>query len=409
MRIAHLVTQYPPRVSAGLGRYAEEIVAHQAGEHQVAVFTLNDGRLPRHEQHGVVAVHRPVGRLLGRLLRRRSPPRVAAALLALNILVSNWRGYRLLRRAPERPDVVAVHDATNLVGGLLCHYRLKVPLVFHVHTTEHGVSRRRGLPGQRWVLAAAERWLGRLARKVVVATPEMRQRLTAAGWDGARMEVVWLGGGAERALAGADPAALAAAATALRTRLGIPASAPVLLFVGRLVAHKGIYDLLAAMPALAGAVPGLRLLVVGDGDDGGLARAVAATGLDGQVVTSGFVTGRALLAHYQLADVCVFPSRFEPFGLVATEAMALGKPVVLGAGFSRIFLGDPGAPAARLLAGDGPHEIVAAVGEVFADPRLRRELGENGRRFARRLSWARTAARTVEVYRQAVSGGPPGA
>src|SRR5690606_31122944 len=179
------------------------------------------------------------------------------------------------------------------------------------------------------------------------------------------------------------------------------------LFVGRIERQKGVYQLLAAMPRIAAAVPGLRLVVVGEGDERGVRRIAAESGLADRVLTSGgWVDGRELPAYYAMADACVFPSLFEPFGLVATEAMALGRPTILGDGFSRVFLGDPAEPAARFVRAADPADIARGVIEVMTDPELRRMLGERGERLVRdRLSWARTAAETIAVYRSAAGGG----
>jgi glycosyltransferase involved in cell wall biosynthesis len=138
-------------------------------------------------------------------------------------------------------------------------------------------------------------------------------------------------------------------------------------------------------------------VIVGEGDEAGVARIVADAGLDERVLTSGgFVDGPALLEYYEMADICVFPSLFEPFGLVATEAMALAKPTVLGDGFSQIFLGDPADPGS----------IADAVIDLMKDPVARRALAENGERFVReRLSWARAAKETIASYRAALAAG----
>jgi glycogen synthase len=404
MRIAYVVTQFPPNITAGLGRYVEEITPHLANHHQLAVFTINDGRQPIQERRGTITVYRPLGRILGAVIRRRRfNSRAEFVVLGVNVVVSNWRYFvRLLRASRrDRPDLVVVHDATNFICGLLCHYVLRLPVVLHVHTTEHGVAPQRGIVALPSVLAAAERWLGRIARRVVVATPEMRQQLTAAGWDGAAIDVVHLGGTFERALA--DPAfdrnRLRAGAAELRTRLGIPAEGPVLLFVGRLVRHKGIYQLLEAMRQIAATVPQLRLVVVGEGDNAGVQRIVADTGLGGRILTSGgFVNGWALLEYYEMADACIFPSIFEPFGLVATEAMALAKPTIVGDGFSQIFLGHPERPAVRFVRGTDPDDIARTVITIMTDPDLRARLGEDGRHLVQNLSWARAADETSAVY-----------
>ena len=84
-------------------------------------------------------------------------------------MVSNWRYFLRLRRASrdERPDLVAVHDSTNFLCGLLCHYVLRLPVVLHVHTTEYGVAPQRSIADplqrvrRRRAVAGADRPAGR--------------------------------------------------------------------------------------------------------------------------------------------------------------------------------------------------------------------------------------------------------
>lgn len=400
MRIAYVVNQFPPHITSGLGRYVEELAPRLASGHELLVFTLNDGTQPVDERRGNVTAYRPLGRLLGAVKRRRRlnrTRRLEFLLLVANVLGSNgryvWRLWRL--PAGQRPHVVAVHDSTNFLCGLLCHYLLRLPVVFHVHTTEYGVAPQRTIADPLRLYARLERWLGRVARRVVVATPEVRDQLAAAGWDRGRIDVVWLGSTFERVFARDLPSG-----PDLRARFGIPAAAPVLLFVGRIERQKGIYQLLTALPRIAAAIPDLHLVIAGEGDEAGVARMAAESGLADRVhLSEEFVSREVLLAYYRMADACAFPSLFEPFGLVATEAMALGIPTIVGDGFSRIFLGDPDHPAVRFVRGGDPDDIAAGVIEVMADPRLREELGERGERFVReRLSWTRTAEATLEIY-----------
>ena len=411
MRIACIVNQYPPMIASGLGRYVEAITPYLARDHELTVYTVNDGHLPTHAQDGTVRVYRPIGRFLGAISRRRQlnrTRRVEFLLLSVNVVANNWRYVRRLRRLDphERPDVVAVHDSTNFLAALLCHHALRLPVVLHLHTTEYGVAPHRSIVDPLHLFARLERHLARIARRIVVATEEVRDQLTAGGWpDG--IDVVPLGGTFEHTLAAPDfdHERLRADAVELRAELGIGPHEPVLLFVGRLERQKGIYPLLDAMRRIAPAVPGVRLVMVGVGDAAGVARIVAETGLTGRVVADGnFVTGPRLLAYYEMADACVFPSLYEPFGLVATESMALGRPTILGDGFPRVFLGDPDRPAARYVCSTDPDDIARAVIEVLTDPALRRQLGERGRQLvAERLNWTLTAAQTRAIYRDAAA------
>lgn len=414
MRVACVVNQFPPYVTAGLGRYMEEIAPHLAQRCELTVHTINPGDLPTGERRGGVTVHRPLGRLHRAIARRRTLNRTRSLdflVLALGVVTNNWRYLRVLRRS--RPDVLAVHDSTNFLAGLLGHHLLRLPVVLHVHTTENGLDAQRSLGNPLGVFALVERWLGRIARRVVVATPELEERLRRAGWR-TPVEVVPLGGTFERVLAdpGFDRDGLRAAARALRVRHGIADDGTVLLYVGRLEAHKGVFALVEAMAEVGRAAPGVRLVVVGAGDADRVRRLAARCGVADRVVLSdGFVERAELMAYYEAADVCVFPSVLEPFGLVATEAMAMGRPTVLGTAFPAILCSGPSGPTVLRVDGSDPGAIAAAVVELVLDPDRAATLAERGERHVRTaLSWAAAADRTMAVYREAVTGnagGPP--
>jgi glycogen synthase len=388
VHIAYLINQFPPNVTAGLGRYAEALAPHLTREHRLTVFTVNDGHLPATERHGPLRVHRPMGRLLRAVFRRRRlnrTRRLDFALLAANVLVGNLRHVRAIRalHRSEGIDVLAVHDVTNVVAALLCHRLLRLPLVFHLHTTEYTLAaRRRITPGR-----GLERRLGRTAARVVVPTPELRDQLVADGWAADRIEVIPQGNPLDRAGVPDPPG--------VRTELGLPPGRTVLLFVGRLEVQKGIFTLVEALPAIVAADPSVVLVVVGEGDRDRVAALAAAGGVSDHVVlVERWLGVDELPSWYAAADLCVFPSRFEPFGLVAAEAMSLGRPVVLGDGFSRIF-----APAARYAPATDAAGLARVLVELLADPGQRAAMGERGRALvAERFDWSRTAAATLAVY-----------
>jgi glycogen synthase len=401
MRVACVVNQFPPHVTAGLGRYMEEIAPHLAQRCELTVHTINPGELPTGERRGGVTVHRPIGRLERAVARRRALNRTRGPdflLLALGVVANNVRYLRVLRRS--RPDVLAVHDSTNFLAGLLGHHLLRLPVVLHVHTLENGIDAPPGSPLR--VFALVERLLGRIARRVVVATPELEERLRRAGWR-TPIEVVPLGGTFERVLAdpGFDRGGLRARARTLRARLGVATGGLLLLYVGRLEAHKGVFTLVEAMERVRREAPGVRLAVVGAGDADGVRRLAARCGVADRVVLSdGFVEREELMAYYEAADVCVFPSVLEPFGLVATEAMAMGRPTVLGAAFPAVLCSGAEGPTALRVDGGDPAAIAAAVVELARDPELRTTLAARGERHVRTaLSWAVAAERTAAVYR----------
>lgn len=408
MKLAYVINQFPPNVTAGLGRYVEALHPHLTAEHRLAVFTVNDGRLPELERRGNLTVHRPMGRLLRAVFRRRRLNRTRKldfALLAANVLVGNLRnlrGLRALHRA-EGLDVVAVHDVTNVVAALLVHHLLRVPIVFHLHTTEYSLAPRRSVADPLNVGRALERRLGRVAARVIAPSPEVRELLVADGWDADRIDVVLQGNPLERAAATPRPDRSAA----VRQELDLAPDRTVLLFVGRLEVQKGVFTLVEALEHVVAADPAVTLVVVGEGDRARVAAMARERGLTGHLrIVDRFLGVHELPDWYGLAEVCVFPSLFEPFGLVAAEAMSLGRPVVLGDGFSRVFGGDPDRPAARYASATDARDLAAVLLEVLGDPDLRATLGRNGADLVRaEFAWTRTAAATLATYRAAAQ--PP--
>ncbi len=113
-----------------------------------------------------------------------------------------------------------------------------------------------------------------------------------------------------------------------RRSLGVPDGVPILLFVGRVMEAKGVFELIAALPQVSARTP-CHLLVVGDGPEvPEVRRRVSAAGIGAHVTLAGYLEGDALRAAYGCADVFVLPSWSESLPLSMVEAMEAGLPVV---------------------------------------------------------------------------------
>lgn len=121
---------------------------------------------------------------------------------------------------------------------------------------------------------------------------------------------------------------------ALMARLGLEPEQPVLLTVARLAGrerHKGYDVVLDALPAIRAEVPGLRYVLVGEGDDRArIESRVRDLGLGGCVTLTGDVPDAELPDYYGLCTAFAMPSKREGFGIVYLEAMACGKPAIAG-------------------------------------------------------------------------------
>jgi glycosyltransferase involved in cell wall biosynthesis len=172
------------------------------------------------------------------------------------------------------------------------------------------------------------------------------------------------------------------------------------LAIGTLQPRKNLLRLLDAVRQVGTHRP-VALRVVGpDGYQAGVIRDALGDAGGVQVEVAGYVADEDLPAEYRAADMLVYPSLYEGFGLPVVEAMACGLPVVTSTKGS---LPEVAGDAALIVDPLDEAAIAEAISRLAADDELRRDLSARGRERARRYTWAAAAARLVDVYRE-VSG-----
>ncbi|MGH9408176.1 MAG: glycosyltransferase family 4 protein [Vicinamibacterales bacterium] len=185
-----------------------------------------------------------------------------------------------------------------------------------------------------------------------------------------------------------------------RVRQRYQLTAPFVLYTGNIKPHKNLERLIEAFHLMRQAHPSLatvQLLIIGDeiSKYAILRRAVHRHKLHKHVRFFGFVPDETLTALYRLADMFVFPSLYEGFGLPPLEAMASGTPVVASNVSS---LPEVLGSAALMIDPYEPAAIAEAMERVLVDPALRNDLRARGLARAREFSWARSIARVREIY-----------
>jgi glycogen synthase len=179
----------------------------------------------------------------------------------------------------------------------------------------------------------------------------------------------------------------------------------VILYVGRLVQQKGVHILLDAFEKLnREKIHNLSLIIVGEGPlKKSLLAAVNSRGLQENIHLIGFVDESTLLALYRSANICVIPSIYEPFGIVALEAMASGVPIVVSnvGGLSEIV--ENGITGLEFSAGDA-NSLVAAIRRLLEEPLLAESLTQRGYNslVVRGYDWDLVAKKTIQIYNQAI-------
>ncbi|WP_435156817.1 glycosyltransferase family 4 protein [Haladaptatus sp. DFWS20] len=161
----------------------------------------------------------------------------------------------------------------------------------------------------------------------------------------------------------------------------------VILFAGRFVESKGIYDLLEAMDKLP---PKFHLYMIGRGDRRKIDEHIQAFDLEDSVTIEDSVAHNTLPQYYTAADVVCSPTHYDSFCMVNVEAMACGTPVVTTdiAGVSEYAID---RETALLAPPNDPNELAGALLELAESPKLWKNLRENGRSMVERYSWGNSS------------------
>jgi len=305
---------------------------------------------------------------------------------------------------PGHYDLVHSHYWLSGQPGWIAKQRWGVPLMASMHTlakVKNSLLATGDCPepaarvlGEEQVVESADRLIANTAE-------EARELVSLYDADPARVATV---------NPGVDLSVFRPRAGA-RARLGVPADALVLLFVGRIQPLKAPDVLLRAAAQMIADDPGLRsrLVVAVVGGPSGSARSrpeelqnlAAALGIADVVRFEPPCPQAELAEWYRAADITVVPSHNESFGLVAVESQACGTPVVAAAvGGLRTAVRD--GESGVLVEGHDPSDYAAVLRRLAAAPALRDRMGAEAVRHARDFGWSGTVDRLLEAYTQAV-------
>ena len=408
MRIGFFVWEYPPALVGGLGTYAEYITREfVAMGNDVTVFTLNPGNLKTREIIKGVEVHRPLIAdasnvfpmfVIDDLKKWGTNIRLFNDIFIYNVLSATKFINSMLKKEGCVYDVVCVHDWLSSIAGIIIKNETKVPVVFHVHSTEWGRSGGQGSE----VVSYLEWAMAQKADRIITVSHAMQEDLVRHGWPKAKISVVWNGVDPERY----NPKKCKPEEVeAIRSRYGIKPDEKMILFLGRLTWVKGVINLVQAMPMILAEYPNTKLVILGKGEQqNDIIEAAARLGISDKLICRfDFVPEKERILHYAAADVCVFPSTYEPFGIVSLEAMAMEKPIVVGAqgvvGFREQVVSFGPDQNGIHVNGGNPADIAWGVKEVLCDPERAKKWGENGRkRVLQYFTWRKAAEQTLQIY-----------
>ena len=405
-----MVYEYPPKIVGGLGTYAAEITRKFVLlENDVSVFTMNDdeGVLPTREVWRGIEIHRPIHidvsdslpdviaedvRKWGRGIQFFSK------ILVYNYLSASKIVNDLVKKEGFKYDVLVAHDWLSVIAGVTAKRELGLPLVFHVHSTEKG----RTLGNGSEVVSSIEHRGGQMADLVVTVSNAMKDELIELGFPKEKIRVCYNGVDPEKY---APEQVDEAKRREIREFYGLKNEDQMILFIGRLVWVKGVDKLIMAMPHVLKTIPNAKLVIVGLGDmEEHLKTMVKGLKLEDVVkFRFEFVPEEERIAHYAACDLAVFPSLYEPFGIVALEAMSMEKPVVVGAsgvsGMREIVITNGPEQCGFHVNPNDPVDIAWGIVSSLQDPNRKLELGKNGRkRVLAEFTWDAIAEKTLQVY-----------
>lgn len=383
MKILVLAWEFPPRIVGGIARHVSELypeLAHLG--HEIHLLTVEFGQAPHYEVVDGVRIHRvPV-----------APGNDFFHWVAnMNDSMGQHGGKLLLEDGPF--DIIHAHDWLVGDAAIALKHAFKVPLIATIHATEYG--RHNGLytPTHHYI-NNKEMLLAYNAWRIIVCTNYMRhevERTLRSPWD--KIDVVYNGIRPEKKQRLQD-----FDYWELRRRFAEDGE-KIVYYVGRMTYEKGVSVFLNAVPKVLDAMHGyVKVVIIGGGNTDSLKRQAWDLGIWHHCYFTGFMSDDDLDRFQGVADCAVFPSLYEPFGIVALESFAARVPVVVSdtGGFPEVVRHTKTGIVTR--AGN-PDSLAWGILEVLKNPGYGQWLIDNAYEdLEHRFSWAKLAKQTEAIY-----------
>ena len=382
-----LTWEYPPRVVGGIARVVNDLSKRLIKDgHDVTVVTYKEGNVPYYELDKGVKVYRVDNFMIN----------------ASNFI--DWvmqLNFNMIAKASEiiqkegEFDVIHAHDWLVAYAAKTLKHSYNIPLVSTIHATEAG--RNSGIrDSQQKYINDTEWMLTYESTEVIVNSNYMKgelQRLFGLPFE--KINVVPNGvnlllySGIDRDYE-------------FRRRYAMD-NEKIILFVGRLVYEKGVQHLIAAMPKILNGYHDAKLVIAGKGgmmDE--LKQEANALDLGDKVYFTGYINGKDVPKLYKAADVAVFPSTYEPFGIVVLEAMLSERPIVVSdiGGLNEIV--QHRENGMKCYAGNA-NSIADSILELLYNPELCANLTKKAKAKVRNeYNWNKIAQDTHFIYQKAI-------
>ena len=388
MKILMLTWEYPPRIVGGIARVVHDLSKRLIKDgHEVTVVTYRDNAdVPEYENDKGVNVYRVDNYMI-------HPNNFIDWIMQLN--------FNMLSKATEIInkeggfDVIHAHDWLVTYAAKSLKNAYDIPIVATIHATEAG--RNSGIHDETQRYINDTEWLLTYeATEVIVNSNYMKneiQRLFGLPFD--KINVIPNGinlsnfTGIERDYD-------------FRRQYAMD-NEKIILYVGRLVYEKGVQHLIAAMPKILSNYNDTKLIIAGRGGMMDELRAEASNlGLNDKIYFTGYLNSKQVQKMYKCADVAVFPSTYEPFGIVALEAMLAGVPTVVSdvGGLDEIVT--HGVDGMKSYAGNA-NSIADSVTALLYDHQLATNVSKKAKQKVKdQFNWEKIAQDTHFTYEKAI-------
>ncbi|TAK35293.1 MAG: glycosyltransferase family 1 protein [Chloroflexota bacterium] len=387
LRVLMLSWEYPPHNVGGLGKHVTEL-APALVKQGVEVRILTPRWVGGMGEEVLVD---------GSTIYRVEPPQVDMP----DFFTGAWRTNLSLEQKGNEIfgqsgtfDIIHAHDWLVAFAAIALKHAHKTPLLATIHATEYG--RSRGYLGGEMQRAIhnVEWWLTFEAWRVICCSQFMRAEISQTvntPWD--KIDII-----ANGVDASIFDGASAAELQEFRKKFALP-NEKIVFHVGRLVQEKGVHILVESIPHVLRQFPMAKFVIAGTGGMlPELKIRAEQLGVSNKVFFTGFIPDEDRNRLFQVADVAVFPSLYEPFGIVALEAMAARTPVVVSSvgGFAEIVQNNE---TGMVVYPDSVESLTWGITHTLARPDWAQARADNAYRMVLRdYSWDEIARRTREVY-----------
>lgn len=384
MQVVMLSWEFPPKKVGGLAPHVHDLTMALVREGvEIHLFTCSAPGAPDYEVVNGVHVYRVTPYQV-------STPDFPTWALQFNLaMLERIMG---VIRGIGTPYIVHAHDWLVAFAARALKHSLHRPLVTTIHATEFG--RHNGLHNttQNYI-SNVEWWLTFEAWKVIVCSKYMENELKYVfQLPSDKIRVIYNG---------VNPESFVHRPGGMSRDFYAAPEERIIFFVGRLVREKGVQTLLDAVPNILAHHPNTKFVIGGNGPHKEHLRHQARNlGIESRLYFTGFLNEETRNALYHWADVAVFPSLYEPFGIVALEAMAARTPVVVAdtGGMSEII--DHGVEGLKVYPGDA-HSLALNINLLLGRPDIAEKLKERAySKVVEHYDWGKIARRTKQTYRE---------